>query len=657
MSEAWQIDAWEYSDASRTTLVPSEGAVRFINSEVLSIVTASKGMGKSLVLQHKSKKMRENADLNNTIFLPEDRLCERFTALEVSLSHELVQQLSSQGGWRSLWCIAIAACALYRVEERPPPCRLWNLLGVENQLSSQPSDRKPLSIKHAITKLLLNSSGLADTRNFYTTELEPFLPKLSKKIIVFLDNVDEAFESGAPHSKHRAHAAAIDGGDPSSLSEVQSPEIWTNAQLGLLGAIRDIQQCSGRVRVYAALRIEALDANRTALARQEFALCQELTCSKDLALKIFLANIEFMDRHLLVDPCADNHFTRFVGFDKIEIPSHGLREGVFDFFYRHTFGRPRELMALGSMIQDIGVSDRSQATIRKVTKQAAEECLNYYQREVVPVWEQRYERIYSYIRSNVIPERDTEDMYRQITERFPAMRHPFSYLVNRGLIGLRELDDDTGEQRICFRKVGRYIGAKPILLGQSSYYFIHPCLETAIKKLNTKFESDRRHLIGPEYVFVNDVETDILRVQRLSFRGFVVEFNGRTYEEFCSESNLMVPLFISILAAVRRNAKSSVSTDEILGETQQLIDGKLVPLSWNGSSLITVYSDWFAASLGDYSELRGAIRTINNIFDNSSSDVNGKNNAIDWDGQFVELRICSPDKIDLVNIFERLQRP
>ena len=59
-------------------------------------------------------------------------------------------------------------------------------------------------------------------------------------------------------------------------------------------------------------------------------------------------------------------------------------ELVFHYIYRHTLGRPRDLMTIGQKLSDLAPEERSEVTIKRAVNLAATDIAHEYLNEIRP---------------------------------------------------------------------------------------------------------------------------------------------------------------------------------------------------------------------------------------------------------------------------------
>ena len=645
---AWRLDAWEYGDVSKVQFVENPEVRRFLGKSRYSLIVAPKGVGKTLLLQYKSKQLRETTVEGRSVFLPKTDLCEKFATWAVAFSKEKVAMLSHRDTWRLLWSASIAISVLYRTATEPFAQSIAKMLGVEGELARNPESRRPLLVKEVLARLL--DTRPSEYRMLYSSDLESRLSRLEVNAYVFLDGVDEAFQrhtasENIPVNDERTTASFQEG--------VFSANIWLNSQLGLLGAIRDLQHRSRNLRIFATLRQEAFEANRGALELQERDLCFQLPNDKEQTREIFEANVAATRPDDLVDQDAKDPFVRFLGMREISWPSgDGSKEHVFDYVYRHTFGRPREALAIGSALLRIPPKKRSESKIRETIRDCGAQLLRWYKQEMIPAWDERYDALLAHISCNVLPEIEVVHLFRQLASSNPDLMDPFSYYINRGMIGWLAYDEEEEEPKIKFQEAGRYISGDVIHEGKSKVYFVHPCLVEHIKGNNFGFFVDPRGVVGSGYRWPFIDERNVLEVMQAPGKRFIVQFNGSFVHEFSDCASGETALFVAVIRAVSAAGTPSVSYEQVCEEIAALVRSESINDVWKGKDVIQkVKSLLGGASLTEEGER--TIEFLNKALSAAVSESEERERVkgpeveryVTWEDGLVFFSLCAPRNI------------
>jgi hypothetical protein len=686
---AWIYDAQNSADPLNQTFVETPEISEFLRRDSIFCLVAPKGMGKTLVLQRKSQLIRESA--NNALFFPQFELIEKFDRLGVDFSEGTLAQFSTPGMWKTLWATAIATTVIYR-SHLSLPNAYAKALGVTEQLSEPPDLRAPRTVESFLLQLL--NERYVVYKDIYPVTLKPLLGTLDQNAYVFLDSIDEAFEKHAGYAlrsyervrgkstmvfssfNERQEAELESDEDESDFDQgahqggALSEKVWISAQLGLLAAQRDLHNASRRVRVYSGLRKEAIDASRSSLSMQETELYRELSCTKVLAEQIFEANIARMHPSRLVAPDADSLIERFFGYSRIEhrdiLDRQGLPvlEPIFDYLYRHTFGRPREIVMLGSKLVS---SDRKQTTLRKIVEETGYQFYKFYKQEMIPFWDGRYNALLKTLHTNVVSERSAFSSFNRLRVEAPSLSHPFSKFINRGLIGFVRRENG-GVAKIAFKPPGGY-RTSPFNLGRSSHYFVHPCLQLAVARLNNEFCADNRQIVAPGNVVTLGEESGLFRVTHVAINHFHFTFDLADLPRLNNMRSRSALIFACLVCAVGRYALARVSWEDVARVARQCTHAGLISLqAADGISLEREIENFFGSGTNLSAAARASLDTINgalvesqafclNIdFQHVDDEAFDKDQLpVQWDGTHFNLALCAPEKVDAMFILRKLE--
>ena len=218
-----------------------------------------------------------------------------------------------------------------------------------------------------------------------------------------------------------------------------------------------------KIKVFSAIRKEAYDWGESALGLQTDELVLNLRYSKEHTELMFEANISATRPSKLVKPSARDPMERFLGFNTIlhtwlRPPTESVTtERVFDFIYRHTFGRPRECIYVGKQIVDLAPNERTPDKIKEIVYKCALIFFTQYKVEIRPQWDERYDKLLTKIGCNILSERAVFTIFDKLRRSNGDLVDPFSYYVSRGLIGYsRAVADGGTAERIEFRPAGEY---------------------------------------------------------------------------------------------------------------------------------------------------------------------------------------------------------
>ena len=570
--DAFPLDAWDYRNSRHVSFVRSQTVKGFLESQHKSVVVAAKGMGKTLLLHKKSELLRSQAG-EETAFFPAEELVEKFNGLAVSLGDETAGRLRTVDGWTSIWNTAIAIAVLWRVEPEPFTREVARVARIDHEFGRPIVSRSRRNIGSFVTRLIDQRPNTYE--NLLASELADRLRAIRLNSYIFIDGVDELLSGHT--SEHRREREGRQEG-------IRSPMIWRGAQLGLLAAIRELQQISRRVRVYASLRIEATDSNDGPLRAQESDYCQILTWNKQQLAQMFVENIEALAPGDLWHPKAQDPYEKFLGLTKIRyrgVAPMSEEEPIFDFIYRHTLGRPRDLMRMGQRLRSliVGFDDDREGdlmvlrdAIRFTVLDEAQGILSDYKREMVPQWDESFDLTGQSIKTNILSRSRASDGFAP--GKRDKNKEIFAYYARRGLIGWARFNDG-GNSRIHFVSAARYGEQKPFDVEQlSDWYFLHPCLAESMRSNNANFNVDSRQLVGDGYPATLAHESGVLHLRPSGFGHFYMELDEG--ERHLRSSVAWATILVALLVVVARERACTVSAAQVQTTLSELCNAKLL---------------------------------------------------------------------------------
>ena len=500
MNQPWRIDADRINigeiDTSKLSdyLVITPDIEEFLKigrDDNKHFLVAPKGLGKTLLLKVKSQMYRSES--SGYSFLPEEELVEKLTKLNVSLSTKDIEKFKTVEIWEKVWWIALTSVILIRFE-KTLPAELAKILGDAESLND------------VLAALLNERAGIDKLYEYIATDLRPSLRKLRKKnsvsqIAFFIDNVDECLEmhTGANLEKYQSGL----------LSQPLSEEVWKNAQLALLLVVKQICQTNKHIKIFASCRSEAFVTNKSPLALQLEDLAIILEYSKAQICEIFEQNINLMSASMLTCPNDELPIQRLFGFT--EIPHKFALDGndekrkelVFDYLYRHTFGRPREIVDIGKAIARLDKDDRDVIKVCRIVNDRSHMLLEQYKKEIIPFFPKEIFREFcEQAESNVITYKNAKRISALI-EQIYKFEHAFSYFWRLGLVGTVEQSsviDPTLRQ--IFQVAGTYNNDPERRIPESSDYFVlHSSMDKELRSNHGVYFYNYDNIIGHNYLF------------------------------------------------------------------------------------------------------------------------------------------------------------
>lgn len=447
------------------------------------ILIGTKGFGKTLLLKAKRISYQE-----------EQRLCLPANGLldtpigDKDFSRDLLAVYATgTDAWTKAWRMAIAAAVLKHLgatDGLRVHHRLLELLGDENLRTV---------LDHFCSLLDLPPSDFFKCAGDADTHLLPRLRAVSTPVAVFIDGVDEYFNK---HVKVLSEASSATG--------ALSPEVWYYSQMGLVEAAYQLRRSSHHVKVFAAVRKEAFQrfSDTTSMVQQYSGTAVDLSYSKESLRQIFLNNVRREKKNNLVAPelVESRPLEAFFGRATIRHTYTGEDEEVFDYVYRHTLLRPRDLMTIGRRVSEIAPAQRRDVDRIKVAVNAgATEIANEYLAEIAPyLGPIDLPALLASLPSHVMSRGEVEGLFAAHSAAGGSPVHVFCMLYRTGLLGHVHEDRVTGKCLQRFLAPGEGTFDPDGTLPTADYYLVHPVLSGVVSKRNPEYATriDRRNVVG-----------------------------------------------------------------------------------------------------------------------------------------------------------------
>lgn len=311
--------------------VSSASASKFLESNDALGVAAIKGLGKTFLLVLKRCKLEKNY-----ICLPKGQTyldhCE-----SIHINSELGKLFSEKEkntkevceNWTTAWSIAIVLSIIKNLFSDIQIANMWDNKPVVKELLSarDTSPHKPSEI-------------LAEMLSYDINKYKKIIENESL-IMAVLTN---CIQSGI--------AIFIDSADHAPITFCN--ELYYNNrqkeffQVGLMLAAQRLARKCSHVKVYYSIKLEVLQKISSYAVHADHSACQvvSLTYNKEELAEMFRTYIENENDKYLKEPSQKNNNAAiaFVGMNKLWNVTNNCEEDFFDYIYRHTFRRPRDLM-------------------------------------------------------------------------------------------------------------------------------------------------------------------------------------------------------------------------------------------------------------------------------------------------------------------------
>ena len=159
--------------------------------------------------------------------------------------------------------------------------------------------------------------------------------------------------------------------------------------MGLVEAAYQLRRLTHRIKIFAAIRKEAFEklGETNPMVQQLRGSTVDMSYSRQSLREIFETNIRRERPRHLVDKSVlrTEPFAALLGFTQVRHTYTGEDEEIFNYIYRHTLGRPRDLMTIGGRLSRIPPAQRDPHTVMTEVNAAATEIAQEYLSEIAPL--------------------------------------------------------------------------------------------------------------------------------------------------------------------------------------------------------------------------------------------------------------------------------
>ena len=494
MLQPWIHDAGSFvpSEESRAFICQNTPIKRYLNvgdHETQLFLVAPKGLGKTMLLKYKSYLYREKLKNSLKYNVDSDELIESFMINYPSFSKKDLLQFKNQETWAQLWKFCLLICIIKTYGHEIDP-QLDNLV------------KKGRRVSDLMSEVLTNRKKYKEYTG-YIPELQIQLGEVKSGVALFIDNVDQQFGKFLKGD----NSGQLDNVDAENLGV----KIWINAQLGLLEAIYDINCYKRHVKVFATIRSEAFANLQSALKANYTNYATMLEYTKDEIREIFENNIRMMDVNQYADKRANSLIGKFLGFEIIKHPfvkdeyGESRRETFFDYLYRHSYRKPRDLIRFGRFLYDKVISSpmyneknelEKTKEIRDTVYEQCDELFQEYLEEIIPSFNiEELEDFVGKTPTNVIPKKNIEHHNTETVK----------FYYNLGLIGYTEPQAEDHRLVQKFLPTSTYNYRQIRELPTADFYILHPSMQGTLGRKYTRAKAlDQNNIIGYDLHFFDD---------------------------------------------------------------------------------------------------------------------------------------------------------
>ncbi len=476
MRNPWPSDAYQINYDDIEAVIFKNALVEdFLNNSRVHFVSANKGLGKTLLLTYKRyllfaehKAGKGNESQPDVHFIPDGGSYLDTMEDIYNLSRDHQRFLSSFENAKRVWGCSLKLSAIAHF---PPLLKQrgheWEWLP-ENFYEMLLDSRKKLSpteifrwvlrlpIKK-INRVILDGESL----------LEIKFRSISSGVFIFIDKIDQAIR-------------------------LFPQEGWVQTQAGLVEAAWDAMNINRHVKIYATIRHEAF-------SNYESPIKLNLLGATTI-LKYSIRELkEILDK---LSSCYEDGktFKEFIGFDSLRSGVHGCREDAFDYLFRHTIGRPRDLVIICSQLH-FRETPMPEQEFREIVNETSSVELTKNVFDEMNVFldclktKEGRGKLFSGIKQNILSREEilqicadynehiqAEDLKELLKHQSSDYHHPFCELYNAGLLGVVAPGPIEERKIQRFKQPNDLLTEGSLRLPRGDFYLIHPSLHFLIQK-------------------------------------------------------------------------------------------------------------------------------------------------------------------------------
>jgi class 3 adenylate cyclase len=467
----------------------------FLESSGKRYLVGPKGCGKTLVLLRKAIDERRRGEalcIPSDPDLPVDRLTAA-AHVGKKFHYKTQERSESSLAWTAVWKHSILRSVVHHLrDEILHEAALGGTAGSGQSWYDELALRRMKDQKDTLGALLSNTTVHAQRPFQYYTELgarldarpgqlarvreelqllENLLQLIRREVHVFLDNLDDYYE--------------------------RDPDLWLNSMYGQFRAVRELSLTHRHLHLFTSIRQDVYAQFSDEMRLQYYDYVAQLRYEKAELLQIFAAAISRLDPDLLRYPQAQKSDPWRAFFGDIEVVPNawvGRDEPVGDYLYRHTLGRPRDMIHMGTVLLEYRPrAGFDIASIRKAVAHAERDIAEQYLAEVRPLLDPGFDikAFVGGLPSDVLTPGDTDAAHRRYASgngdvvddgSAGGPTRPLETLYELGLLGYGDAVPDSAERIQIFRPPGHGLSDHAgRTMPESDHYFLHPVLHFLLR--------------------------------------------------------------------------------------------------------------------------------------------------------------------------------
>ncbi len=487
VKDNWPTEGSQHHDLSRDVIYMDKQIQSFLDGDQYTLVIASKGMGKTLLLRAKKHLLEESEE--GLLIIPRNIEYDE-PDLRGTLPSKGFEHLKL---WEDIWTASIIFSILtHRWDSKEE---------VADYIDKIKIHLDGLAIDNSFKQDVLSDIEF-QTQNLPSYYLSMILDRsisAAEKFTRSMRQVDELSRKMI----NSGTSVFIDAFDQTLTAHFSNNiDVWRCGQLGLAKATRKLHNMNHHIKVYASLRQEAWagfdDDDREAIK------------GSSIILEYSENDLKKMFEHCIRLYSNQENIESFLGATKIKNGWCKVYEQPFSYIYRHSAGTARALMYIGGALskldlEDLSEDDSLESIRRCINKVGADNILEDYllgQRKIFLKTLCTLDLITQLIKllpSNVL----TGKSLRSINQEFcnivglnEQASHPFCELYNLGLLGVVERDLLSNSEEQHFRKPYEFQWGQIHIVRDDSTYLVHPSLLRAISEQRKTFHANTINVIG-----------------------------------------------------------------------------------------------------------------------------------------------------------------
>ncbi|MCA9709128.1 MAG: serine/threonine protein kinase [Myxococcales bacterium] len=465
-SDANQIDIAVLEDITFRNSVIEE----FLDDGVKHFVAGAKGLGKTLLLTYKRSLISERYQGEGGArgqaavqLIPEGRPYLDLMGDVHTPGRGQVEFMSSLGNCKRAWGFALRVCALSHQPSLIDADDREDLEAWPRRLRAmaQGTRAEPTVVLKELLRLTVRQlNQLVDDAESF---LEHKIRSLHSGMFIFVDKVDQALRT-------------------------LSRAAWVHMQAGLIEAAWDLMSTNRHIKVFATIREEAFSSYESDIKANLYGATTTLRYSPGELRRMLGKLTHFYEGLPLRDFVSPEVVAKHSAED----------EEAFDFIFRHTLGRPRDLVIIASEISRHRASLDERLFKRVVRETSAGIVVSNIfdeMRVFLDVLRDKAQRhkFLALLPYGVLTREDAIDVWcrlhgveREYFDTYgrdsPDVYHPFRELYDCGVLGTIEQDGPRAVQR--FKQPHDAIDGLHHELPRSPYYLLHPALHALIQRVS-----------------------------------------------------------------------------------------------------------------------------------------------------------------------------